>query len=124
MVGELYCMQFGTPLPHLHAEPVFRFTQDVVTACESEGVAMVFGIELVSGILAIPIDITIEIDNVLNTLTFPSGSVPNSNTTLNLITTLNGTNRILLAMATVTPLGSFQFNMNSATVALFTNDSE
>ena len=85
---------------------------------------MVFGIELVSGILAIPIDITIEIDNVLNTLTFPSGSVPNSNTTLNLITTLNGTNRILLAMATVTPLGSFQFNMNSATVALFTNDSE
>ena len=85
---------------------------------------MVFGIELVSSTLAIPIDITIEMDNVLNTLTFPSGSVPNSNTTLNLITTLNGTNRILLAMATVTPLGSFQFNMNSATVALFTNDSE
>ncbi|XP_064386804.1 uncharacterized protein LOC135335283 isoform X4 [Halichondria panicea] len=105
-------------------EPVFRFTQGVVTACESEGVAMVFGIELVSSTLAIPIDITIEMDNVLNTLTFPSGSVPNSNTTLNLITTLNGTNRILLAMATVTPLGSFQFNMNSATVALFTNDSE
>ena len=82
------CTQFGTLLPHLHAEPVFRFTQDVVTACESEGVAMVFGIELVSSTLAIPIDITIEIDNVLNTLTFPSGSVPNSNTTLNLITTL------------------------------------
>ncbi|XP_064385983.1 uncharacterized protein LOC135334643 isoform X2 [Halichondria panicea] len=105
-------------------EPVFRFTQDVVTACESEGVAMVFGIELVSGTLAIPIDITIEMDNVSNTLTFPSESVPNSNSSLNLTNTFNGTNRVLFATATVTPLGSFQFNMNSATVALFTNDSE
>ncbi len=93
MVGELYCMQFGTPLPHLHAEPVFRFTQDVVTACESEGVAMVFGIELVSGTLAIPIDITIEMDNVAQHIDLSFWSVPNSNTTLNLTTTLNGTNR-------------------------------
>ena len=118
MVGELYCMQFGTPLPHLHAEPVFRFTQDVVTACESEGVTMVFGIELVSSTLAIPIDITIEVDNVLNTLTFPSGSVPN--TILSFSPTLIGTNRVFLAVATVTHMSY----INSATLALFTNGSE
>ncbi len=93
---------------------MFRFTQDVITICEELEVV----IELVSGTLAIPTEITIEIDNVLNTLTFPSGSVPN--TTLSFRPTLNGTNRVFLAVASVTHLSY----INSATLALFTNGSE
>ncbi|XP_064386806.1 mucin-4-like [Halichondria panicea] len=95
-------------------EPVFRLTheQGVVTICDE------VIIELVSGTLAFPTEITIEIDNVLNTLTFPSGSVPN--TTLSFRPTLISNNRRLVALATVTPVGY----INSAIVALFTNDSE
>ena len=97
-----------------HTEPVFRLTheQGVVTICDE------VIIELVSGTLAFPTEITIEIDNVLNTLTFPSGSVPN--TTLSFRPTLISNNRRLVALATVTPVGY----INSAIVALFTNDSE
>ena len=78
-------------------------------------------IELVSGTLAFPVDINIEIDTVFNTtLNFPSGSDPN--TQQNFSTNLSGTDQVLVAVATATPVGLFQ--SDRATIALFPSDSE
>ena len=121
MVGELLlCTKLVSPLlhthTHTHTEPVFRFTQDMFTACGE--VTMV--IELVSGTLGFPVDIIIAVDTVFNTtLTFPSDSGPN--TQLNFSTILSGNSQILIAVATAAPLGLFQ---NSATVTLLPGDGE
>ncbi len=110
------------PLPlytHTHTEPVFRFTQDLLTVCGHRDVAMV--IELVSGTLGDSVDINIDIDTVFSTtLTFPSDSGPN--TQRNFSTTLSGTDQVLVAVATATPVGLFQ--SDRATIALFPSNSE
>ncbi len=111
MVGELLLCAIWYP-PHIQNQYSGLHKTWLVTICDE------VVIELVSGTLAFPTEITIEIDNVLNTLTFPSGSVPN--TKLSFRPTLIGNNRRLVALATVTPVGY----INSAIVALFTNDSE
>ena len=106
---------------YTHTEPpLFRFTQDLFTACERNGVVMV-NIELVSGTLGRPINISVDVDGVFNSiLTFPRGSVPNTqrNFSINSIST----NQIHVAMATATPVGVFQ--SDRTTIAHFTNASE
>ncbi len=78
-------------------------------------------IEVVSGTLGFPVDINIEIDTVFSTtLTFPSDSGPT--TQRNFSTTLSGTDQVLVAVATATPVGLFQ--SDRATIALFPSDSE
>ncbi len=120
MVGDLLlCAIWYPPPPHTHTEPVFRFTQDLLTACGHRDVAMV--IELVSGTLGFPVDINIDIDTVFSTtLTFHSNSSPN--TQRNFSTTLSGTDQVLVAVATATPVGVFQ--SDRASIALFPSDSE
>ncbi len=105
--------------PPPHTEPVFRFTEDMFTACKRDGVAMVNGIVLVSGTLGFPIDISVHVEGVFNSiLTFPSGSVPNTELSFSINASL--TNRIL--SATATPgVGLFQ---SSASIALFPSNSE
>ncbi len=118
MVGDLLLCAIWYP-PHTHTEPVFRFTQDVFTACGHREVAMV--IELVSGTLGFPVDISIDIDTVFSTtLTFPSDSSPNTQQNFN--TNLSGTDQVLVVVATATPVGLFQ--SDRATIAMFPSDSE
>ena len=89
---------------YTHTEPeppLFRFTQDMLTACERDGIAMVNGIELVSGTLGRPIDISVHVDGVFSSiLTFPPGSVPN--TQRNFSINSSSTHQILNATATPT----------------------
>ncbi len=105
---------------YTHTEPpLFRFTQDLFTACERDGVALV-NIELVSGTLGRPIDISVNVDGVFNSiLTFPPGSVPNTQRSFSINSSI--TNQIHVAVAT-TPVGVFQ--SDRATIALFPSDSE
>ena len=109
---------------YTHTEPeppIFRFTQDLFTACVRDGVAMVNGIELVSGDLELPTDISVNVNGVLNSiLTFPPRSVPN--TQRNFSINSSSTHQIL--NATATPVALFQPNMNYATIAHFTDNRE
>ncbi len=89
-------------------------------ACERDGVALV-NIELVAGTLGRPIDISVHVEGVFNSiLTFPPGSVPNTQRSFSIKS--SSTNQIHVAVAIAIPVGVFQ--SDRTTIAHFTNASE